>query len=153
MKRLSVILCVLAGLSVSGAVAAHSYKQGDISIGHVWTRATMSGVSTAAIYLPLLNTGKEPDKLLGATSALADKIDIRDEKKENGIASMPKLDALTLEPGKPVALRPGGMHLMVFGLKKQLKVGEMFPLTLQFEKAGNANVEAKIEDIGASNKP
>jgi len=128
---------------------AHSYKQGDIEIGHVWTRATAAGMTTAAIYFPLLNTGSAPDKLIGATSDLAGKIEIHQDLNENGISKMRKLDMLPLDPNIPVALSPGGTHLMAFGVKQQLKQGEKFPLTLQFEKAGTIKVDAVIEAPGA----
>ena len=149
MKIFYQFLCVLMILFAANSAHAHSYKQGDIEIGHIWARATAAGMTTAAVYVPLLNTGKEPDKLIGASSDLADKIEIHQDSNENDIAKMQKLNEITLEPGKPVSLRPGGMHFMVIGLKKQLKEGEMFPMTLQFEKAGTAKVDAMIEAAGA----
>ena len=80
---------------------------------------------------------------------LAEKVEIHEIVKDNNIARMQKLDALTLEPNEPVSLRPNGIHLMVFGLKQPLKEGDMMPLTLQFEKAGVANIEVMIEAVGA----
>jgi len=149
MKIFRQFLCVLMLLFASNSAHAHSYKQGDISIGHIWARATPTGATTAAIYVPLLNNGKETDSLIGASSELASKIEIHQDTNDNGIMKMQKLDAVTLEPNKPVSLRPNGTHLMVFGLKQQLKEGGMFPLTLQFEKAGSIKVEAMIEGVGA----
>lgn len=149
MKKIPAVLLLLACLCTASIGSAHSYKQGDIEIGHIWTRATAPGTTTAAIYVPLLNEGKETDRLIAVSSDEAKKIEIHEDSNENGIMKMQKLDALTLEPGKPVSLRPGGIHFMVIGLKHQLKEGEMFPLTLQFEKAGSIKVEAMIEAIGA----
>lgn len=144
------ILSAFLFLLCSGAAFAHSYTQGGIAIGHIWTRATPSGATTAAVYGPFVNNGKETDRLTGASSEWADKIEIHRNVEENGITRMEKMDFLTLEPGKPVALKPGGMHLMVIGLRHPLKEGGMFPLTLQFEKAGAAKAEAKIEAPGAT---
>jgi periplasmic copper chaperone A len=149
MKKILFFFYTLMLVVLWHGAMAHSYKQGNISIGHIWARATAPGMTTAAVYVPLLNTGKEPDQLIGASSDLADKIEIHQDSNENDIAKMQKLNEITLEPGKPVSLRPGGMHFMVIGLKKQLKEGEMFPMTLQFEKAGTAKVDAMIEAAGA----
>jgi len=148
-KKIVSIICI-AVLVLAGHVAlAHSYEQGAIEIGHIWTRATAPGMTTAAVYGPFLNTGTEPDELIGASSDWADKIEIHQDTNENNIAHMQKLDSITLDPNKPVALRPGGIHLMAIGLKRQLKEGMMFPLTLQFKNAGSAKVEAMVEAAGA----
>jgi len=147
--KLLTLLIYIASILLSGSALAHSYQQGDIRIGHIWARATPPGATAAAIYVPLLNNGKETDSLIGALSELASKIEIHQDTNDNGIMKMQKLDSVVLEPNKPVSLRPNGIHLMVFGLKQQLKEGGMFPLTLQFEKAGSIKVEAMIEGVGA----
>lgn len=151
MKRLTTYVCFALALFPS-LTLAHSYKQGDISIGHVWARPTPEGASTAAIYFPLLNAGKEPDQLISVSTDIAKKVEIHETSNEDGVMKMKKLDALVLEPNKPIALRPRGIHLMVFGLQKQLKEGEKAPLTLQFEKAGTVQVEVAIESAGANTK-
>src|SRR5262245_18271967 len=94
-------------------VLAHSYQQGAIRIGHVWARATPSGATTAAVYMPLLNTGDQADIFIGASSPLADKIEVHDMSHEDGVMKMKSMDNVDLEPGKPVTFRPGGKHLML----------------------------------------
>jgi copper(I)-binding protein len=149
MRKFSAVLCLIIALGVTCVAFAHSYKQGDIQIGHIWARATAPGMTTAAIYVPLLNTGKEQDKLTGASSDIAENVMIHENINDNGIKKMRMLDSVVLEPNKPVSLRPGGIHLMVTGLKRQLKESETFPLTLQFEKAGAAKVDVMVENVGA----
>ena len=43
-------------------------------------------------------------------------------------------------------LAPGGLHVMLFDVKQQAKVGDKFPLVLKFEKAGEVKVDVKVED-------
>ncbi len=149
--RLSHIALVLfaAFAFFNSDAVAHSYQQGDIAIGHIWARATAAGATTAAVYVPLKNNGTEPDKLIGASTALADQVTIHEMLMNNGVMKMVEHDSIVLDPGKIVSLQPGGLHLMVTGLKQQIKQGDMFPLTLRFEKAGSINVEVKIEAINA----
>ncbi|MFY9288816.1 MAG: copper chaperone PCu(A)C [Alphaproteobacteria bacterium] len=141
-------LCFLLMLLLPLSAEAHSYKKGDIQIGHIWMRATPMGATTAAIYMPLSNAGQETDRLLGGSSPVAAKIEIHESLVVDGVMRMRKLDALALEPRKPVSLKPRGLHLMVFGLKERLKEGEKIPLTLQFEKAGTVDVEVDVEAVG-----
>lgn len=145
-----ILLGLVLVFGFSAAALAHSYKQGDVRIGHVWTRETPGDVTTADFYMPLLNVGTVADRLTGASSPVAERIEIHETIRKNGIASMKRLDFLALEPGAPVALSPGGVHLMVFGLKHPLKAGETVPLTLQFAKGGTAQVDVMVEAAGGA---
>ena len=58
--------------------------------------------------------------------------------------------SLTVEPGKPVTLAPGGYHIMLTGLKQALKQGDSFPVTLSFAKAGQVTATATVEKAGAT---
>lgn len=57
--------------------------------------------------------------------------------------------AIDAKAGAPAVLEPGGLHIMLIGLKQPLKEGEKFPLTLTFEKAGSVSVEVAVESVGA----
>jgi copper(I)-binding protein len=61
----------------------------------------------------------------------------------------PLENGLTIEPGKTVALAPGGYHLMMLDLKAPLKQGDKLPVTLQFEKAGTVAVTLDVQGVGA----
>jgi copper(I)-binding protein len=146
------IFAMLVGLGVLMAVIvahAHSYQQGAIKIGHIWARATPAGVTTAAVYVPLLNTGMDDDHLVGASSPAAKKIQIHSMSMDGDIMKMRSVESVDLPPGKPVALRPNGTHFMLIGLNQPLKQGDKVPVTLQFEKAGAITVDVMIEGAGA----
>jgi hypothetical protein len=53
-------------------------------------------------------------------------------------------------PGKPVALRPGGYHIMLVGLAHALKEGDRFPITLRFAKAGAVTATVSVQKAGAA---
>ena len=137
MKRL--IWSVGFVLSLSVAAYAHSYKLGVLQIGHAWTALPQTPATTAPIYLPLLNTGSETDELIGASSPWAEKIEIR-QTSDSSPGQI--LKTITLAPNAPVAMRPGGLHLLAVGLTRSLHDNDRIPLTLQFKKAGNVDVEA-----------
>ncbi len=148
MKKVLPLLALLVLFTLPAF--AHSYNIGAIEVGHIWARATAADASTASVYVPFLNTGKEPDQLTGANTAIADSVTIHESYEENGVARMRKLDTLELAPSKPVAMRPGGKHLMLMGLKKPLHEGDKFPLTLHFAKAGNIEVQVFVHGAGAT---
>lgn len=144
----SIILATALTLGASGAFA-HSYKQGDIEIGHPWSRATAASAPTGAAFLTLTETGAQPDRLISASTPAAEKAELHTHIKDNGVMRMRQVPSIELEPGKTVALQPGGYHIMMIGLKKPLAKGDHVPLTLTFEKAGTITVELHVEGAGA----
>lgn len=122
----------------------HNTKHGDIMIGHTWARETAPGVTTGAIYMPLMNNGKEADALTGIKADWAERAELHETTNDNGVMKMRKVDKVVLEPGKPVSLHPGGTHIMLIGLKKQLKDGDVLPITVSFEKSGTQEMTIMV---------
>ena len=66
---------------------------------------------------------------------------------------MRPVGALELRPGAPTVLKPGGLHIMLMGVKAPLRQGETFPLTLTFEGAGRREVSATVGAVAAMKAP
>lgn len=144
--------------SKMGAAAApadgESYSIGNLRVTAPWTRATPGGAKIAGGYLAITNNGKEPDRLVSATTAIADHAEIHEMSMTDGVMKMrPLPDGLTIKPGETVALKPGGYHMMFMGLKRGLKQGDTMKATLVFEKAGKLDVSFKVGGFGASQAP
>lgn len=147
MNRLH-FLRAIAGAALALATLttlAHSFKLGEIDIGHPYARPTREGQLVAGGYLKLTNKGAA-DRLLSARSPAADAAEIHSMTMEGDVMKMRQVDAIELATGQTVELKPGGYHLMLMGLKAPLKAGDQFPLTLKFEKAGEVVVTVKVEE-------
>jgi copper(I)-binding protein len=144
------VFALLALLSMASPAWAHDYKLGALEIGHPWSRATPPTAPTGAGYLSVKNTGTTPDRLVSVSSPAAGTVQVHDMKMDGSVMRMRELDGpLEIKPGETVTLAPGGMHLMMMGLKEPLTQGERLPLTLVFEKAGKIDVELAVEAMGA----
>jgi copper(I)-binding protein len=144
------VLALLALLLVASPAWAHDYKLGALEIGHPWSRATPPTAPTGAGYLSVKNTGTTPDRLVSVSSPAAGAVQVHDMKMDGNVMRMRELDGpLEIKPGETVTLAPGGMHLMMMGLKEPLTQGERVPLTLVFEKAGKIDVDLAVEAMGA----
>jgi periplasmic copper chaperone A len=150
MKTLAVAAAVLA-LSV-GAAFAQNHKVGDIEITDAWAPATTGAKPTnSAAYMSLVDQGSKPDELIAASSAVAQKVELHVFEVENGVYGMHRVDAIVIEPGAAATiLRPGGAHVMLEGLKRPLRAGETFPLTLTFKNAGTLNLQVRVESPQAA---
>jgi hypothetical protein len=56
-------------------------------------------------------------------------------------------DGVQVPSGGQVEFKPGGYHVMLFGVRDPLEVGEEFPMTLTFEKAGTVEVTVMVEPV------
>jgi periplasmic copper chaperone A len=129
---------------------AQEVKAGDLVISQAWSRATPGGAKIGGGYLTIENRGAAPDRLVGASADVADKVQIHEMAMKDGVMSMRPLDkGVTIEPGKTVKLAPGGYHLMLVNLKSPLKQGEKLPITLQFDKAGTVKLSLDVLGVGA----
>lgn len=71
--------------------------------------------------------------LIGVSSSVADSAEVHEMSMENDVMKMRAVPRLFLPAGKTIALKPGSLHIMLFGLKRAIKAGESIPLTLTFE--------------------
>jgi copper(I)-binding protein len=139
-------------LSYFPAAPAHAeeVKAGDLVITQAWSRATPGGAKVAGGYLTIENKGSAPDRLIGGSADVADKVQVHEMATNNGVMTMRPLDkGLAIEPGKTVKLAPGGYHLMLLDLKSPLKQGDKLPVTLEFEKAGKVKLSLDVQSVGA----
>ena len=150
-------MCTLSKLALAALLigfVAPALAQGtgntSITVEQPWSRATPAGAMTGAVYMTLDNKSGTADRLTGALSDVADKLQIHEMKVENGVMQMRELpNGLPIPAGGSVVFKPGSYHLMLIGLKKPLTAGEKILLTLTFEKAGNISVTVPVQAIGA----
>lgn len=142
--KLNLIICTAALTLVGTFAQAHSFKLGDIDIGHPHARVTAAGQPTGGGYLSLDNKGRD-DRLLSATAAVSASVELHSMSMEGDVMRMRQVNGIALPTGKKVELRPGGFHIMFVGLKAPLKAGDKFPMKLKFEKAGEVEVIVNVE--------
>jgi len=139
-------------IGLAAPAFAQGASSGSITVEQPWSRATPNGAKTGAVYMTIDNKSGTADTLTAASSDVADKVQVHEMKVENGIMQMREVTGgLAVPAGGSVALKPGGYHVMLIGLKKPLTTGEKFPLTLTFAKAGKISVTVAVQAMGASN--
>lgn len=131
---------ILAALIACASLTAFA----QITVTDPWIRATVPHQQATGAFMQLVS-GQDA-RLLAVASPVANVAEIHEMKLENDIMKMRQIDALALPAQKPVALQPGGLHIMLMGLKRQVREGEAIPLTLTFEGKDNKRevIELKV---------
>ena len=144
-----IMIVVAAALAFVGSAPTLAHRSG-ISVAQAWSRATPKGAKVAGGYLAIENKGAAPDRLLSATSTVADKVEIHRVSMQDGIMTMrPVEDGLVIPPDQTITLAPGGDHVMFVGLIAPFEEGQRVPVALRFERAGRIDVDFEVGPVGA----
>ena len=130
------------------AVFVH-FSAWPVEIGEGWMRAMPPGQPTAAAYLTLRNPGESPAQLTGAHSSAAESVEIHQSSQEQGMWRMRKLAGLDIPPGAEVTMAPGGVHLMLFGLKRPLQAGDAISVVLEFDGGETREISIDVRALGS----
>lgn len=118
-------------LLIATALFVSLAAQAQVKVDDAWVRATVAPQKATGAFMQL--TAARPLKLVAVGSPLTDMVEIHEMKMDDGVMKMRAVDALPLPAGQAVALKPGGYHVMLMGLKGQIKAGDTVPLTLTVE--------------------
>lgn len=134
-----------SALLLSGFANAHHYKGGDLHITHPWSKQVPPTSAVAAAFLDVMNHGNEDDTLLSAESPIAGKTELHAHIHEDGMMKMREVDNIDIPANGTRTLKPGSYHIMFFDLKQVPSLGDRFPVTLHFAKAGSIEIEVAVE--------
>jgi copper(I)-binding protein len=135
----------LIGASLALAACNAPTTSGSLRIEKAWARTTAPGATTGAGYLTIVNE-TAADRLVGASSPVADKVELHESAMDGMVMTMRPLGPVEIKAGETLALAPGGRHLMFTGLKQPLVAGQKVPVTLTFEIAGERKVELEVRN-------
>ena len=130
-------------------IPAFSALAGDGLVVEGWARATASKARNGAAYLMIKNDTGAADKLLSSKSSAAKHASLHNHTMAGSVMKMRPVDAANVPAKGIVMMKPGGLHIMLMGLKAPLKKGATLPLALTFEKAGTVTIDVKIMGMGA----
>jgi len=125
-------------------VRAAAMPEMDVNSNSSMPSSGHMGGGNSAAYMVLRNSGDQADRLVSATSDVAESVELHISQTENDVTTMRPVEYIEVPPGGETELQPGGLHIMLIGLKHELKAGDKVKLTLAFEKAGTISVEAEV---------
>ena len=144
-SRLAHCLAIVA----LGACTATAWAGDGPVVSDAWARATPPGVDVGAAYMTLQG-GKQPDRLVAASSDRAAMVHLHTVEEQDGVAKMRGIDAVDVPAGQRVTLAPKSTHLMLMGLDGPLVAGQTFVVTLRFAESGEQSVTVTVKSATAT---
>lgn len=150
---LCTVFVVFAVAGYSPWLAASSFSAAGIEVQGPQAMATSAGQPNGAIFIEAIsNKAGKADRLVAARSAAAASMELHNMTMDGGVMRMREIPGIDLPAGGKVLMHRGskeGYHLMLMGLKKPLEAGQVIPVTLVFERAGELEVKATVVDMRA----
>ncbi|GEO42806.1 hypothetical protein SAE02_69540 [Skermanella aerolata] len=119
---------------------ADPIQVGDLVVDQVWARATIPSAKSGVAYLTVRNTGSQADRIISLQAPVAGEV----MAMSHGTRKPGEVEGLAVPAGGSLEFKPGGTHIMLSELSSGLKVGQQFPLTVTFEKAGIVEIPVKV---------
>ena len=143
MRKNIVSILVLVILLVACGPA--KITTGVLEVKNAWARPAPAG-DNGAVYFVIENGTSQVDKLLSAQAEIASAVELHMSAMEGDHMSMHHQNEVAILAGEAVAFSPGGLHVMLVGLTQDLKNGDTFDVTLEFEGAGQKVVTVTVKD-------
>ena len=136
-------------LSALAACLLAASAQAQVSVTAPWVRATVPAQKSTGAFMHLQSA--TPARLVKVSSPVATTVELHKMAMQDMVMKMGPVDGIDLPAGKPVNLASGGYHIMLTGLKQQLKEGEAVTLTLvvegQDKKRENVTLKVPVKPI------
>ena len=145
MKRILVSVLTV-GLLLNSCTAPATE---GVEVQDAWARPAPQG-GNGAVYFTIRSSAA--DELVGVASEVAEAVEMHESIMSGDVMEMHQLISVPLPAGEEVTFDPGGLHIMLIGLKQDLNLGDAFEIALQFRNQEVLKVSVTVKDTPASGK-
>ena len=144
-RSIHIAACVLAAL-VAAPVLAGSAAE-SVSANEPYVRMVPPGMTVSGAFMVLKNADSKDHKLVKAESTVAKAVELHTHINDGGVMKMRPVKDIEIKTKGEAVLKPGSLHVMLIGLKQDLKEGDNVAITLTFEDGSSKKVEAPVRKI------
>lgn len=118
-----------------------------LEVSAAWARASLSSNNNSAAYMSINNPTNKQMTILGASAAaVANNVELHKSfVDESGVSRMVSIDKIVVPANSAISLAPGGIHIMLFDLKRKLNPGDSFKIILAVEGMDAIIVDAEVK--------
>ena len=122
----------------------------DVEIDGAYARASIPNVPNSAAFFVIKNNSDKDIAITSANSDIAEKNELHTHIKENQMLKMMKIEKLVVPAKSSLELKSGSDHIMLMGLKKELKVGDEISLELSFSDGDKKSIKVPVKDLAST---
>ena len=152
MHHWSLRLSFAAALLLAWSTASGGSAADSIAVIDPYARAVPPMQPNSAVFMRLENSGAE-HALVAARSQVSDVVELHTHRKVDGMMKMRRIERIGIPAQASTELKPGGLHIMLIGLKRQLEPGQHVPLTLMFEDGSSKDIVVPVRKVMFKMRP
>ena len=122
----------------------------NVEIDGAYARASIPNVPNSAAFFVIKNNSDKDIAITSANSDIAEKNELHTHIKENKMMKMIKIEKLVVPAKSSLELKSGGDHVMLMGLKKELKAGDEINLELSFSDGDKKSIKVPVKDLAST---
>ncbi|HPV76696.1 MAG: copper chaperone PCu(A)C [Gemmatimonadetes bacterium] len=148
--RPSPIGALAAALVAFAVFAAPVHAQGaKVTAKDAWVREATGARKVTGAFLVLENPGTVARSVVSGTADVAEKLELHEMVRDGTMMKMSPVKSIEIPAGGKTELKPGGLHLMLFGLKRPLAAGDSIHVTLTLDDGSTVMLMAGVRKPGA----
>jgi hypothetical protein len=144
-RSIRIAACVLGALIAAPALAGTAAE--SVSANEPFVRMAPAGMANTGAFMVLKNADSKDHKVVKAESPVAKVVELHTHTKVGEMMEMRPVKDIEIKTKGETVLKPGGLHVMLIGLKQNLKEGDNVAITLTFEDGSSKKVEAPVRNI------
>jgi copper(I)-binding protein len=152
----ALVLALAVGLSGCGEgsdpadAADAGAPPAELVVGDPWVRATAGTAdpSMTAAFMTIDNHTDADVTLEAVTSPVSDRVELHETAMVDGAMVMQAVEGgITITAGRGKLLEPGGYHVMLMDMKRELAPGEEVELTLRFSDGSSQTLTVPVKEF------
>ena len=148
--RLPAIGAMAAALMAVATFTNPLQAQGaKVTAKDAWVREATGARKVTGAFLVLENMGTALRSVVSGTADVAEKLELHEMVRDGTMMKMSPVKSIEIPAGGKTELKPGGLHLMLFGLKRPLAAGDSIHVTLTLDDGSTVMVMAGVRKPGA----
>lgn len=138
---------ISAALACSALFALPALADSPIKVEDPYVRLVPTGTPNTGAFMVIKNTGNADRKVLKAESPVSKVVELHNHINDNGVMRMRPVADIEVKAKGEAVLQPGSLHVMLIGLKQDLKEGDVVPITLKLDDGSATKIEAPVRRI------
>lgn len=142
-----ITICLLGALIATPVLAGSAAE--SVTASEPYVRMVPPGMNISGAFMTLKNADSKDHKLVKVDSPAAQAVELHTHTNDGGVMRMRQVKEIGIRTKGEAELKPGSLHVMLIGLKQDLKEGDNIALTLTFEDGSSKKIEAPVRKIMA----
>jgi periplasmic copper chaperone A len=142
--RAAATFVALCGALALAASATASAQTTPMTARDAWVREPAPNRKQTALFVTVENASAKARSIVSASSDAAETVELHEMIRDGAMMRMSPVKTIDVPANGKAELKPGGLHIMLFGLKRQPVDGDTIRVTLKFDNGSTVTVAAPV---------